>query len=125
MKTLYESILSSTNSGKYFMFDEKYLLKHGFKKYTDHKIWKKDTYIHEKTGLVISYFKDASNDGWCVDMANKELRRLNIPFVQLIKNIPTLELAIKWKEAVNNDDEKEEEKLNKKLKEMVTDINLS
>lgn len=124
MKSLYESILSSTKTGKDFMFDEKYLLKHGFKKYNNHNVWKKDTYIHEKTGLVISYLKDVSNEGWCVDIAGKELRELNIPLVQLIKNIPTLELAIKWKEAQIKGDEKEE-KLNKKLKEMVTDINLS
>lgn len=48
MKTLYESILQSTGAGKNFMFDEKYLLKHGFKKYNDHKVCRKDTYIHEK-----------------------------------------------------------------------------
>ena len=125
MISLYESILSSTKTGKDYMFDEKYLLKHGFKKYNDHIVWRKDTYIHEKTGLVISYLKDISNEGWCVDIANKELRELNIPLIQLIKNIPTLELAIKWKEAQIKGDEKEEEKLNKKLKEMVTDINLS
>lgn len=65
---------------------------------------------------MIYYLKDVSNDEWCVDMANRELRKLNIPFVQLIKNIPTLELAIKWKEAQISGDEKEEERLNKKLK---------
>lgn len=65
---------------------------------------------------MIYYLKDVSNDGWCVDMANRELRKLNIPFVQLIKNIPTLELAIKCKEAQINGDEKEEKRLNKKLK---------
>ena len=48
MKTLYESILQSTGAGKNFRFDEKYLLKHGFKKYNDRKVWRKDTYIYMK-----------------------------------------------------------------------------
>lgn len=122
MKSLYETILKSTGSGKDHIFTADYLLKHGFKEYKEHEWFGDNTYIHEESGLVISYLEDPINVGWCVDIADEEMRKKNIPLVQLIKNIPTLELAIKWKQAEKDGKTREAKKLNDKLKKEVTNV---
>ena len=114
MKSLTESILSSTNTGKNKKIDVEYLLKHGFELDTSYGNQKK--FIHKETGfrlikhgdkIVLNIFKDEK-------LSAKKL---------VVSTIGDLDLVIEWFKAWKyNDSKSEEEKLKeelfKKLKEL-------
>ena len=117
MKSLAESILSSTSSGKKRKIDVKYLLEHGFE--PDFRYGNPKTmFRHKGTGcrlithrdkIVLYIFKD-KND-------NSSTKKL------VVSTIEDLDLVIEWfKMLKSNDSKSEKEKLReeifKKLKEL-------
>ena len=114
MKSLAESVLSSTSSDKNRKIDVFYLLKHGFKLDTSYVNQKK--FIHKETGcrlikhgdkIVLNIFKDEK-------LSAKKL---------VVSTIEDLDLVIEWFKAWKYKDstsEKENlrEELFKKLKEI-------
>ena len=114
MKSLAESVLSSTGSNKNRKIDVFYLLKHGFEPDTSYGNQKK--FIHKETGcrlikhgdkIVLNIFKDEK-------LSAKKL---------VVSTIGDLDLVIEWFKAWKyNDSTSEKEKLReelfKKLKEI-------
>ena len=114
MKSLAESILSSTGTGKNKKIDVEYLLKHGFELDTSYGNQKK--FIHKETGcrltkygdkIVLYIFKDEK-------LSAKKL---------VVSTIEDLDLVIEWFKAWKyNNSTSEKEKLRnelfKKLKEI-------
>ena len=109
MKSLAESILSSTGSGKKRKIDVEYLLTHGFEPDTRYGNTK-TMFKHKETGyrlitsrdkilLYIFKYKDDS-------LSTKKL---------VVSTIEDLDLVIKWFKVRYNDSKTEQEKLRKEL----------
>ena len=111
MKTLKESILSSTGSGKNRKIDVEYLLTHGFKPSYDRTM-----FVHEETGKLLRIARDE---------IVLEIIKYGGIFTRLlvVSTVEELDLVIKWFKACEyNNSNSEEEKLRKeifkKLKEL-------
>ena len=111
MKTLKESILSSTNTGKNRKIDVEYLLTHGFKPSYDRTM-----FVHEETGKLLRIARDE---------IVLEIIKYGGIFTRLlvVSTVEELDLVIKWFKACEyNNSNSEEEKLRKeifkKLKEL-------
>ena len=111
MKSLAESILSSTNSGKNRKIDVEYLLTHGFKPSYDRTM-----FVHEETGKLLRIARDE---------IVLEIIKYGGIFTRLlvVSTVEELDLVIKWFKACEyNNSNSEEEKLRKeifkKLKEL-------
>ena len=111
MKSLAESILSSTGSGKNRKIDVEYLLTHGFKPSYDRTM-----FVHEETGKLLRIARDE---------IVLEIIKYGGIFTRLlvVSTIEDLDLVIKWFKACEyNNSNSEEEKLRKeifkKLKEL-------
>lgn len=113
MKSLAESILSSTNSGKNRKIDAEYLLTHGFER--DAHISPKTRFKHKETGYFLRTFEDKI----VVDIFKDENS-----FVTklLVSTVEDLNLVIEWFKArerkANSEIEKIRKELFKKLKEV-------
>ena len=111
MKSLAESILSSTNTGKNKKIDVEYLLTHGFKPSYDRTM-----FVHEETGKLLRIARDE---------IVLEIIKYGGIFTRLlvVSTVEELDLVIKWFKACEyNNSNSEEEKLRKeifkKLKEL-------
>ena len=114
MKSLAESVLSSTGSDKNRKIDVFYLLKHGFELDTHYGNQKK--FIHKETGcrlikhgdkIVLNIFKDEK-------LSAKKL---------VVSTIGDLDLVIEWFKAWKyNDSTSEKEKLRKELFKQLKEI---
>ena len=114
MKSLAESILSSTGSGKNKKIDAEYLLTHGFE--PDNRYGPNSRFKHTETGYLLRIFRDE-----IVLDISKDKRSFAKKLV--VSTIEDLDLVIKWfKMLKSNDSDSEKEKLReelfKKLKEI-------
>ena len=114
MKSLAESILSSTRSGKSRMIDVEYLLTHGFKPDTYYGN-PKTKFIHKETGYILRVFRDKI----VLDIPNEKglfVKKL------VVSTVDDLDLVIKWFKSWEYDSKTEQEKLRneafKRLKEI-------
>ena len=114
MKSLAESILSSTSSDKNRKIDVFYLLKHGFELDT-HYGNQKTKFIHKETGcrltkhgdkIVLYIFKDEK-------LSAKKL---------VVSTIGDLDLVIEWFKAREKNSDSEIEKLRKELFKKLKEI---
>ena len=110
MKSLAESILSSTGSGKNKKIDVEYLLTHGFEPDIRSP---RTMFKHKETGYTLVTYNDEiflyiyEDDG----LSTKSIVR-----TLFVSTIGDLDLVIKWfKELRYNDSKTEEEKLRKEL----------
>ena len=110
MKSLAESILSSTSSGKKRKIDIKYLLTHGFEPDSRSP---RTMFKHKETGYTLVTYNDEiflyiyEDDG----LSTKSIVR-----TLFVSTIEDLDLVIKWFKKLKYDDSKsEEEKLRKEL----------
>ena len=104
MKSLAESILSSTGSGKNRKIDIEYLLTHGFKPSYDRTM-----FVHEETGKLLRIARDEI----VLDIIKHDgiFTRLLV-----VSTVEELDLVIKWFKAWKyNDSNSEKEKLRKEL----------
>ena len=119
MKSLAESILSSTNSGKSRIIDVEYLLNHGFEPVTSYGN-PKTMFRHKETGYTLRVFRDKivlyifKDENVSAKKSEKKL---------VVSTIGDLDLVIKWfKSWEYNDSDSEKEKLRneifKRLKEI-------
>ena len=106
MKSLAESILSSTNSGKNRKIDVEYLLTHGFER--DIHISPKTRIKHKETGYFLRIFGDKI----VVDILKDEKSFVSKLFVSTVED---LDLVIKWFKAREKNSDSEIEKLRKEL----------
>ena len=114
MKSLAESILSSTVSGKSRMIDVEYLLTHGFEPVTSYGN-PKTMFRHKETGYTLRVFRDKIV--LYIFKDDKSEKKL------VVSTIGDLDLVIKWFKAWEyNDSDSEKEKLRneifKRLKEI-------
>ena len=114
MKSLAESILSSTSSGKNKKIDVEYLFKHGFE--PDDRYGPKSRFKHTETGYLLRIFRDEI----VLDISNG---RGSFVKKLVVSTVEELDLVIKWFKACEyNNSNSEEEKLRKeifkKLKEL-------
>ena len=115
MKSLTESVLSSTSSDKNRKIDVFYLLKHGFELDTSYGN-QKTKFIHKETGcrlikhgdkIVLNIFKDEK-------LSAKKL---------VVSTIEDLDLVIEWFKMLKyNDSKTEQEKLRKELFKQMKEI---
>ena len=117
MKSLAESILSSTGSGKNKKIDVEYLLKHGFERDIRSP---RTMFKHKETGYMLVTYNDEiflyiyEDDG----LSTKSIVR-----ILSVSTIGDLELVIKWFKKLKYDDSKsEEEKLRKELFKQLKEI---
>ena len=110
MKSLAESILSSTGSGKKRKIDVEYLLTHGFERDIRSP---RTMFKHKETGYTLVTYNDEiflyiyEDDG----LSTKSIVRTLV-----VSTIEDLDLVIKWFKKLKYDDSKsEEEKLRKEL----------
>ena len=106
MKSLAESILSSTNSGKNRKIDVEYLLTHGFER--DIRFGPKNRLKHKETGYILRIFEGEI----VVDIFKDEnsfVKRL------VVSTTEDLDLVIKWFKARERKANSEIEKLRKEL----------
>ena len=107
MKSLAESILSSTNSGKNRKIDVEYLLTHGFER--DIRFGPKTRLKHKETGYLLRIFEGEI----VVDIFKDENSFVTKLVVSTTED---LDLVIKWFKACEyNNSNSEEEKLRKEL----------
>ena len=113
MKSLAESILSSTGSGKNIKIDVEYLLTHGFEPDTRSP---RTMFQHKETGyaltkhgdkIVLHIFKDYSS------LSTKKL---------VVSTIEDLDLVIEWLKAWKYKSKAEEAELRKKLFKKLKEI---
>ena len=114
MKSLVESILSSTGSGKNKKIDVEYLLTHGFEQDIRSP---RTMFQHKETGyaltkhgdkIVLHIFKDYSS------LSTKKL---------VVSTIEDLDLVIEWFKMLKyNDSKTEQEKLRKELFKQLKEI---
>ena len=116
MKSLAESILSSTSSGKKRKIDVKYLLTHGF----EPDIRSRTMFKHKETGYTLVTYEDKillytyKNDG---------LSTKSIVEILVVSTIEDLDLVIKWFKMLKyNDSKTEQEKLRKELFKQMKEI---
>ena len=119
MKSLVESILSSTNTGKNKKIDVEYLLTHGFEPDTRYGS-PKTMFKHKETGYTLITYEDKiilyifEDDGLSTKSIVKTL---------VVSTIEDLDLVIKWFKKLKYDDSKsEEEKLRKELFKQLKEI---
>ena len=110
MKSLAESILSSTGTGKKRKIDVEYLLTHGFERDIRSP---RTMFKHKETGYTLVTYNDEiflyiyEDDG----LSTKSIVR-----TLFVSTIEDLDLVIKWFKKLKYDDSKsEEEKLRKEL----------
>ena len=104
MKSLAESILSSTDSGKNKKIDVEYLLKHGFAPSYDRTM-----FVHKETGNLLKIARDEI----VLDIIKHDgiFTRLLV-----VSTVEELDLVIKWFKACKyNNSNSEKEKLRKEL----------
>ena len=115
MKSLAESILSSTNSGKNRLIDVEYLLTHGFEpdKYYGNP---KTMFTHKESGYRLRMFRDKIV--LCV------FKDKNLPEKKLVvSTTDDFDLVIKWFKACEyNDSKTEQEKLRKEIFKRLKEI---
>lgn len=115
MKTLYESILRSTNSGKYKKIDVDYLLKHDFE--PDARYGRPKTMLkHKETGYSLRIDKDKI----VLDVIDDDVFDMKTLVVSTIED---LDLVIEWFKECKDDisktsDGKLRKAVFKKLKEL-------
>ena len=110
MKSLAESILSSTRSGKSRMIDVEYLLTHGFEpdKYYGNP---KTMFIHKETGYILRKFRDK--------IVLHFFKEKNL----VVSTVDDLDLVIKlFKSFEYNDSNSEQDKLKKELFKKLKEI---
>ena len=117
MKSLAESILSSTSSGKKRKIDVKYLLTHGFERDIRSP---RTMFKHKETGYMLVTYEDKillyiyKDDG---------LSTNSIVEILVVSTIEDLDLVIKWFKMLKYDYSKsEEEKLRKELFKQLKEI---
>ena len=106
MKSLAESILSSTNSGKNRKIDVEYLLTHGFER--DIHISPKTRIKHKETGYFLRIFGDKI----AVDIFRDEKSFVTQLVVSTVED---LDLVIEWFKARARKANSEIEKIRKEL----------
>ena len=118
MKSLAESILSSTSSGKNKKIDVEYLLKHGFEQ--DTFFGSPIIFTHKETGQSLRKF----NDKIALDVFKYSTLSTNsIVEILVVSTIEDLDLVIKWFKMLKYDYSKsEEEKLRKELFKQLKEI---
>ena len=108
MKSLTESILSSTGSRKNKKIDVEYLLTHGFKPSDGSP---KTMFIHKETGQPLRMFRDK-----IVLYIFKVIDYNSFPKRLVVSTIEDLDLVIEWFKAFKyNESKTEKEKLRKEL----------
>ena len=113
MKSLAESILSSTNSGKNKKIDVEYLFKHGFE--PDDRYGPNSRFKHTETGYLLRIFRDKI----VLDISNGRgtfVKKL------VVSTVEDLDLVIKWFKARENNSDSEIEKLRKELFKKLEEI---
>ena len=117
MKSLAESILSSTNSGKNRNIDVEYLFNHGFE--PDDRYGPNSRFKHTETGYLLRIFRDEI----VLDISNGRgtfVKKL------VVSTVEDLELVIKWFKALKswkyNNSNPEIEKLRKELFKKLKEI---
>ena len=113
MKSLAESILSSTNSGKNRKIDVEYLFKHGFE--SDNRYGPNSRFKHTETGYLLRIFEDKI----VVDIF-KDKKSFVTKLV--VSTVEDLDLVIKWFKARENNSDSEIEKLRKELFKKLKEI---
>ena len=117
MKSLVESILSSTGSGKNKKIDVEYLLTHGFKLDTYYGNLK-TMFIHKETGQPLRMFRDK-----IVLYIFKVIDYNSYPKRLVVSTIEDLDLVIEWFKMLKyNDSKTEQEKLRKELFKQLKEI---
>ena len=106
MKSLAESILSSTDSGKNRKIDVEYLLTHGFER--DINISPKTRLKHKETGYFLRIFEDKI----VVDIFKD---KSSFVTKLVVSTVEDLDLVIKWFKAREKNSDSEIEKLRKEL----------
>ena len=110
MKSLAESILSSTGSGKNKKIDVEYLFKHGFE--SDDRYGPNSRFKHTETGYLLRIFRDEI----VLDISNG---RGSFVKKLVVSTVEELDLVIKWFKALKsrkyNDSNPEIEKLREEL----------
>ena len=119
MKSLAESILSSTDSGKNRKIDVEYLLTHGFEPVTSYGN-PKTMFRHKETGYTLRVFRDKIV---LYIFKDENVSAKKSEKILVVSTIGDLDLVIEWFKAWKyNDSKSEEEKLKeelfKKLKEL-------
>ena len=116
MKSLAESILSSTGSGKNIKIDVEYLLKHGFERDIRSP---RTMFKHKETGYTLVTYEDKillytyKNDG---------LSTKSIVEILVVSTIGDLDLVIEWLKAWKYKSKAEEAELRKKLFKKLKEI---
>ena len=113
MKSLAESILSSTDSGKNRKIDVEYLLKHGFER--DINISPKTRLKHKETGYFLRIFEDKI----VVDIFKD---KSSFVTKLVVSTVEDLDLVIKWFKAREKNSDSEIEKLRKELFKKLEEI---
>ena len=113
MKSLVESILSSTDSGKNRKIDVEYLLKHGFER--DINISPKTRLKHKETGYFLRIFEDKI----VVDIFKD---KSSFVTKLVVSTVEDLDLVIKWFKAREKNSDSEIEKLRKELFKKLKEI---
>ena len=113
MKSLVESILSSTNSGKNRKIDVEYLLTHGFER--DINISPKTRLKHKETGYFLRIFEDKI----VVDIFKD---KSSFVTKLVVSTVEDLDLVIKWFKAREKNSDSDIEKLRKELFKKLEEI---
>ena len=113
MKSLVESILSSTNSGKNRKIDVEYLLTHGFER--DIRFGPKTRLKHKETGYLLRIFEGEI----VVDIFKDENSFVKTLVVSTTED---LDLVIKWVKARERKANSEIEKLRKEIFKKLEEI---
>ena len=117
MKSLAESILSSTNSGKNKKIDVEYLFNHGFE--PDNRYGPNSRFKHTETGYLLRIFRDKI----VLDISNG---RGSFVKKLVVSTVEELDLVIKWFKALKslkyNDSNPEIEKLREELFKKLEEI---
>ena len=113
MKSLVESILSSTDSGKNRKIDVEYLLTHGFER--DINISPKTRLKHKETGYFLRIFEDKI----VVDIFKD---KSSFVTKLVVSTVEDLDLVIEWFKAREKNSDSEIEKLRKELFKKLKEI---
>ena len=113
MKSLAESILSSTGSGKNKKIDVEYLFKHGFE--SDDRYGPNSRFKHTETGYLLRIFRDEI----VLDISNG---RGSFVKKLVVSTVEDLDLVIKWFKAREKNSDSEIEKLRKELFKKLKEI---
>ena len=114
MKSLAESILSSTNTGKNKKIDVEYLLTHGFKPSDGSP---KTMFIHKETGQPLRMFRDK-----IVLYIFKVIDYNSFPKRLVVSTIEDLDLVIEWLKAWKYKSKAEEAELREELFKKLEEI---